>query len=536
MKSCMFRIFSLILFLCMVPSLVCLPVFAEENDSTQPPSEQETESTEPVEEPAINLTSSKTLTQVSGFPKYGALVDKTIYAGQTGSDGAYITMAHDLSIGSVYITFMESYGTFTVKNEDTGEIRTCGGYGFINEFVDIQALFGTAPHSVTVIFDSGEPYVSEICIYSPGKVPDNIQKWRPPVENETDLLLFSTHGDDEQLYFSGLLPYYDAELGYEVLVVYLTDHRNNYGVKRMHEMLNGLWAVGVDTYPIFGHFEDFRNSDMKHVYEVFERLGHSYDDLMRYVVEQIRRFKPKGVVGHDFAGEYGHGQHKVYADLLSKSLDITGDASVYPDLAEKYGTWDVPKAYFHLYEENPIVMDWDRPLERFGGETAFQVSIYRGFAQHKSQIKDFSWWYAGCKTATAIRKYNPCYYGLFRSTVGEDVLKNDFFENVTTHAQDRAAEEARLQAEEEARLKAEEEARRKAEEEARLKAEEEARLKEEAKAQEEAETAEAEALEKNRREREERIRTISLVVAAAAILIGAIWLLISLRKKPRKIF
>ena len=27
-------------------------------------------------------------------------------------------------------------------------------------------------------------------------------------------------------------------------------------------------------------------------------------------------------------------------------------------------------------------------------------------------------------------KYSPCKYGLFRSTVGEDVEKNEFFENL----------------------------------------------------------------------------------------------------------
>lgn len=66
------------------------------------------------------------------------LVDKTIYTGQTGENGAYVTMPHALCIGSFYLTFTESCGTFTVKNDDTGETRTCGGYGFINEFVDVQ--------------------------------------------------------------------------------------------------------------------------------------------------------------------------------------------------------------------------------------------------------------------------------------------------------------------------------------------------------------------------------------------------------------
>ena len=34
-------------------------------------------------------------------------------------------------------------------------------------------------------------------------------------------------------------------------------------------------------------------------------------------------------------------------------------------------------------------------------------------------------------TAASIETYSPCNYGLFRSTVGLDTLKNDFFENLT---------------------------------------------------------------------------------------------------------
>lgn len=532
MKTSFFRLCALLLCLCLTSSLLCLPVLAEEAEETQPPQEQETAPTEPPREPAVNLTSARTLTQVIGFPDFNALMDRKLYVGQSGMDGAYITMTHDLGIGSIYIVYLRSYGSCSLKNNDTGEVRTCGGNGFLNEFVDVEAIFGTAPHSVTITFDSGKPYVSEIYVYSPGEVPDTIQKWRTPVENETDLILFSAHGDDEQLFFAGILPYYDAELDYEVLVVYLTDHQNNFGTKRMHEMLAGLWAVGVDTYPIFGHFEDFRTTKLAKSYEVYERLGHSFDDLMSFVVEQIRRFKPKVVVGHDFAGEYGHGQHMVYADLLSKSLDITNDPEAYPELAEQYGVWDVPKAYFHLYEENPIVMDWDRPLERFGGETAFYVSIYRGFEQHRSQHDDFNWWYYGAKNAMAIEKFNPCYYGLYRSTVGPDVEKNDFFENVTTHAQDRLAEEvrlaeeARLKAEAEARAKAEAEAQRKAEEEARRKAAEEAeRLKKEQEAQQEAARQQALLAQ------QQKTRTIVIAAVATAVLICAVLIIRARRKK-----
>ena len=197
----------------------------------------------------------------------------------------------------------------------------------------------------------------------------------------------------------------------------------------------------------------------------------------------------------------------------------------------RIGLWDVPKAYFHLYEENPIVMDWDQPLESFDGETAFEVSVYRGFQCHRSQIADFAWYYTGFPNAISLTKYNPCYYGLYRSTVGQDVEKNDFFENVPTYAQERKAEEerlaeeARLKAEEEARIKAEEEARRQAEEEAKRKAEEEARLERE---RAEAEAA-AKAAEAKRILRQKQI----LVGSAAALLVLAVVLIVLICRRKR---
>jgi hypothetical protein len=49
--------------------------------------------------------------------------------------------------------------------------------------------------------------------------------------------------------------------------------------------------------------------------------------------------------------------------------------------------------------------------------------------------------------ASQIKKYSPCQFGLYRSTVGADVLKNDFLENITTYAQQEKLEQERLEQE-----------------------------------------------------------------------------------------
>jgi hypothetical protein len=157
--------------------------------------------------------------------------------------------------------------------------------------------------------------------------------------------------------------------------------------------------------------------------------------MVGFVVEQLRRFKPLVTVGHDFAGEYGHGQHMVYADLVAEAVSVSNNPEYYPESAEKYGLWDVPKSYFHLYEENPIVMDWDTPMEELNGYTPFQMTQLFGYPQHVSQRESWvSNWINGdrfsVEKASQITEYSPCEYGLYRTTVGEDVAKNDFFENV----------------------------------------------------------------------------------------------------------
>ena len=431
---------GLVLLLCLY---MVLPLLTFPSLGTEAESEQE----------AQNISKAKYISECVGFPSYGYFFDgKTQYGGKSTGNG-HFTVKHKDGVGSVYIIFQHEFGPYSVTNNDTGETLTVGQGYFLHEFLDMQELFGTCPTSVTLDFPGKVAYINEVYMFTPGKVPDFVQKWEAPADGQTDLVLFSTHGDDEHLFFAGALPYYGAELGYQVQVVYLTNHRNNSSV-RIHEMLDGLWTVGVKAYPIFGEYDDFRLSDMDATYKSFLKRGWSREEMLGFVVEQMRRFKPKVVLAHDFNGEYKHGQHMVYADLVASALEISNDPSHYRESADQYGIWDVPKAYFHLYEENSIVMDWDQPLEHFDGKTAFEVSIYQGFQCHQTQVRDFTWYYRGCDKAIEIEKYNPCYYGLYRTTVGLDVEKNDFFEHVTSHAQDKILEQERQEQLEQERLEA----------------------------------------------------------------------------------
>jgi LmbE family N-acetylglucosaminyl deacetylase len=367
--------------------------------------------------------------------------------------------------------------------------------------------------------------LSEIYTFAGTDVPDFVQKWSAPYEGGADLVLFATHGDDDQLYFAGLLPLYAKAKDCRVQVVYLTDHRNT-TKGRVHEMINGLWAVGVKAYPVFGRFADFRIDDLEETYRTYESsYNTSREDLQSFVVEQIRRFKPQVAVGHDLKGEYGHGMHQVYADLLTKAINLTNDPTKFPESAQKYGTHQLSKLYLHLYKENPITIDYDQPMDVFNGLSAFQVTQKYGFPCHVSQQwTGFRTWLNGydgeITKASQIESYNPSKFGLYYSAVGEDVAKNDFLENITTYAEQERLEQERLEQE---RLEQE-----------RL---EQERLEQERLEQErlEKERQERERIEKERLAQElQRKKEITTAVVILVILVILLLIVVLSRPKGKK--
>ena len=468
----------------------------------------------------------------TGYKDLDFLTDGYTGVYHTSSSDVTLTLESEEEMAGLYLMFDLEYGAYTITECGTGRIITAGENGFLHEYIDLQAAFGTAPTAVTLDFTNGKVRLSEITVYSSGQLPDSVQQWQPPLEGGADLVLFSTHGDDEHLYFAGLLPAYAAERGYRVQVVYLTDHRNDTN-KRTHEMLNGLWNVGVRAYPVFGSFADFRVDSLQGTYDRYRsQYGTTREELLCYVVEQIRRFRPLVAVGHDLKGEYGHGMHRVYADLLTEAVHITDDPSSFPESAQQYGTWQIPKLYLHLYQQNPIVVDYDQPLTAFDGMTAFEVSQKLGFPSHKTQQwPAFVNWIYGenrqITKASQIQIHSPCKFGLYHSTVGEDVQKNDFFENVLSYEQQERLEQERLEQE---RLEQERLEQERLEQE-RL---EQERLEQERLEQErlEQERLEQGRLEQERLEREaQRAERIRICIGFGTVAILAVVVLIVKRYK-----
>ena len=348
-----------------------------------------------------------------------------------GAETTFITVPAGESITVEGVGISSLYVKFHLKSHSWTAVTTNGESAFgRNGFLHEYAPLGSVAESVTMTFPE-ETQICELRIFGEGTPPSDVQIWEPSYD-KADVLLLSSHSDDEQLFFAGLVPHCVAN-DIDIQVVYFCYHDDV--PVRLHEQLNGLWTAGATHYPVIGRFPDLYSESLEWAVNAFEDYGYVREDFVGYQCEMIRRFKPEIVVAHDVNGEYSHGTHILNTNTLIEALELSCDASKYPESAEKYGVWDVPKTYVHLWQEKQITMNYDVPLDYFGGRTAYQMSV-EGYRCHNSQ--QWTWftdWLVGTDdapitAASQITKYSPCSFGLYRTTVGDDTV-GDMFENVT---------------------------------------------------------------------------------------------------------
>jgi hypothetical protein len=365
------------------------------------------------------------------------------------------------NIDSIYIVFWDSAPNFTLSCGDKSyEIEN----SFLHAFVKIPSEI-TECREITVTFKE-KANVSDVSAFKKGELPDWVQNWNQPHE-KADLLLNVTHYSNEHTFFAGILPYHIANK-YRTQVVFFTESTSS---ANKHEMLDGLWAVGMKNYPVLSSFSESNTKTSAEALKALEKDKVTEDMIISFQTEILRRFKPQVVVSHDLKGENGNGQYILNAETLVKAIELANDASKYPDSAKKYGVWNTPKLYLHLYKENQITLNWDSALEFFNGKTAFQVS-QEGYKANGSQQKSwFTKWLNGNDnkntSAAKIETYSPCAFGLYRTTVGQDTQKNSFFENLVSYDEQIRLEQERLEQERLEQERLEQEEKKKQEEESK---------------------------------------------------------------------
>ena len=327
-----------------------------------------------------------------------------------------ITAPEGKPIAGLYVCFGNMPESWEIQTSDDGKdwfTAVPGDTRFLHAYV---ALPQPAQHVRLAVTSEKKTAlrINDLFVLSEGDLPDWVQVWQP-TEEKADILFLSTHTDDELIFFGGAIPTYAVEQQRKVVVAYFT--RSN--TTRSSELLNGLWHMGVRTYPVIGNFKDSYAKNLKAAY----KSAGGKDKVNEWIVGLYRQYKPEVVVTQDTNGEYGHKQHMMIADAAQNCIALAANEDEFTTSTIAYGTWQVKKLYLHLYPENQITFDWTVPLKSMNGATGIELAE-EAYTLHKTQAS------SGMSVTETGTKYDNRVFGLAFTTVGEDVRKDDFLENI----------------------------------------------------------------------------------------------------------
>ncbi len=327
-----------------------------------------------------------------------------------------ITAPEGKPIAGLYVCFGNMPESWEIQTSDDGKdwfTAVPGDTRFLHAYV---ALPQPAQHVRLAVTSEKKTAlrINDLFVLSEGDLPDWVQVWQP-TEEKADILFLSTHPDDELIFFGGAIPTYAVEQQRKVVVAYFT--RSN--TTRSSELLNGLWHMGVRTYPVIGNFKDSYAKNLKAAYKTAGGKG----KVNEWIVGLYRQYKPEVVVTQDTNGEYGHKQHMMIADAAQNCIALASNEDEFTASTIAYGTWQVKKLYLHLYPENQITFDWTVPLKSMNGATGIELAE-EAYTLHKTQAS------SGMSVTETGTKYDNRVFGLAFTTVGEDVRKDDFLENI----------------------------------------------------------------------------------------------------------
>ena len=326
-----------------------------------------------------------------------------------------ISWDDSVPVASVYLSFYSAPVAYTVMQYDGSGAKLSEEPGILL----YNNLIGVLPETRKVSIRADEDNCSFCSLYALGN--GSISDYHPfaATIEKADYMTFAMHPDDDVLFLGAIYPIYEADRGLSgISMIMSTKLPEKFQRERRQEDLNGAWILGLKTQPVFGGFPDIPQN-------YYDKFHHTFtkDDVTRYAVTMIRTYRPEVVMTQDLNGEYGHWQHKVLAEGVLAAVPLAADPDYQPKGYPKTEPWEVKKLYIHLYSQNKLTLDVDRPIAALGGKSAFETAS-QAFLMHPTQTRKDN--HHVSKT-----EYSLAEFGLAYTTVGEDTAgMNDMFEHI----------------------------------------------------------------------------------------------------------
>ena len=344
----------------------------------------------------------------------GALTDGKLSTAwkPSGENAKLLIELPESGAGFLYVQWDRVPGAFRLEQFDADEnVLSTVTRDDVSAVANQVFSMGRDTRFVLLTLEDTRQAVCELDVYTPGDLPDSMQKWYNPLV-ASDIMVVAAHQGDEYACFGGLIPYYLNVLDRSVQVVYMTDG----GRQAREEALEALWELGMRNAPVFLDLSDEATSSPE---KLLKKWG-GKNALLGKVVEQIRRCQPQIIVSHKLEGEAGSRQHAMTALALQYAVEAAADENQYPESAEKYGAWQVKKLYLNGFGVTQTVLDWNQNFEQLDGGTPLLAAekAYSHYSNpHAVPLEDG-------ETLDVSR------FGLAYTVVGQDIAAEDLFENV----------------------------------------------------------------------------------------------------------
>lgn len=244
--------------------------------------------------------------------------------------------------------------------------------------------------------------VATLRAFGSGALPSFCHEWEQ-TPDKLDYLIIAAHPDDETRCMGGAIAVQSGRTGN---VLFVTS-RNRTSVAAG---LNAVWSLGLNYHPVFGSFRSKQNTVSEK-----DALGYwDEDEVLTFMVQNIRSFKPDVVVTHGVDGE-GDGQHIITSRLVRLAVEKAADSDFNPASADELGVWSVKKLYLHSLNGSGLVLNTD---EQINGRIMAANACYLLEANDADT------------TPKLDGDGNVFTYELVHSVVGED-KEGDMFSNLT---------------------------------------------------------------------------------------------------------